>query len=84
MSVNKTWQELKFRSYKFQIRFSSDYVVALFGGGKTKHTPHRSNHEAIHRIDCSEAVPDSDVLLLHLETPVRFTHFIMPTFIPDG
>lgn len=70
--------------FLFEIRFNLDYVVALLGGGKTKHTLHRSNHEEIHRIDCSEVVPNSDVLLLHLERPVRFTHFILPTFIPDG
>ncbi|XP_046808532.1 serine protease nudel [Lucilia cuprina] len=68
----------------FGLRLNSDYVVALFGGGKTKHFLHRSNHEEIHRIDCSEVVPNSDVLLMHLERPVRFTHYVLPTFIPDG
>ncbi|KAM7355778.1 serine protease nudel isoform 2-T2 [Cochliomyia hominivorax] len=67
----------------FGIRLISDYVVALFGGGKSKHTLHRSNHEESHRIDCSVVVPNSDVILMHLEKPLRFSHHILPTFIPD-
>lgn len=59
-------------------------MVALFGGGKTKHALHKSNHEKIHRIDCTEVVPNSDVLLMHLERPVDFSHHIVPTYLPDG
>lgn len=58
-------------------------MVALLGGGKTKHALHKSNHEAIHRIDCIELVPKTDVLLMHLEMPLRFSHHILPTFIPE-
>ncbi|XP_017840080.1 serine protease nudel [Drosophila busckii] len=65
------------------ISFQTDYISALLGGGKTKRSLHRSTHEQIRRIDCYEAVPKSDVLLYHLEQPARFTHYVLPTFLPD-
>ncbi|KAM8710459.1 hypothetical protein ACLKA7_017128 [Drosophila subpalustris] len=65
------------------ISFDTHYIVALLGGGKTRRSLHRSNHEQIRRVDCFEAVPKSDVLLYHLEQPARFTHHVLPTFLPD-
>ncbi|EDW78727.2 uncharacterized protein Dwil_GK12588 [Drosophila willistoni] len=66
------------------ISFETHYISVLLGGGKTKRSLHRSNHEQIGRIDCFENVPHSDVLLFHLEHPARFTHHVLPTFLPDG
>ncbi|XP_073841369.1 serine protease nudel [Musca autumnalis] len=68
----------------YGIRLNLDYVAALFGGGKTKSKAHKSNHEEIRRIDCMEVIPNSDILMMHLEKPVRFSHFILPTFVPEG
>lgn len=65
------------------IDLETHYVSVLLGGGKTKRSAHRSNHEQIRRVDCFEGVPKSNVLLLHLERPVRFTHHVLPTFLPD-
>ncbi|XP_075160655.1 serine protease nudel isoform X2 [Haematobia irritans] len=65
------------------IRINLDYVSALFGGGKSKDIAHKSSHEEIRRIDCMEVIPNSDVLMLHLDKPVRFSHFILPTFVPE-
>nr|NP_523947.2 nudel [Drosophila melanogaster]P98159.2 RecName: Full=Serine protease nudel; Flags: Precursor [Drosophila melanogaster]AAF50656.1 nudel [Drosophila melanogaster] len=66
------------------IDLETHYVSVLLGGGKTKRSAHRSNHEQIRRVDCFEGVPKSNVLLLHLERPVRFTHHVLPTFLPDS
>lgn len=63
--------------------FETHYISALLGGGKTQRSLHRSNHEQIRRVDCFEAVPNSNVLLYHLEQPVRFTHHVLPTFLPE-
>lgn len=68
----------------FFVRLNLDYVSALFGGGKTKSIVHKSHQEEIRRIDCMEVIPNSDVLMMHLEKPLRFSHFILPTFVPDG
>ncbi|KAH8302029.1 hypothetical protein KR044_001962 [Drosophila immigrans] len=65
------------------ISFDTHYISALLGGGKTRRSLHRSNHEQIRRVDCFEAVPKSNVLLYHLEQPARFTHHVLPTFLPD-
>uniref|UniRef100_A0A1A9W4A8 Peptidase S1 domain-containing protein n=1 Tax=Glossina brevipalpis TaxID=37001 RepID=A0A1A9W4A8_9MUSC len=76
--LEKNWVIVHETCY-FGVRLSTDYLVALMGGGKSKHAIHRSNHEEIRRIDCIEVIPSSDVLLMHLEQPVRMSHFIMPT-----
>ncbi|KAH8365787.1 hypothetical protein KR093_004396 [Drosophila rubida] len=65
------------------ISFDTHYISALLGGGKTRRSLHRSTHEQIRRVDCFEAVPKSNVLLYHLEQPARFTHHVLPTFLPD-
>ncbi|XP_030372778.1 serine protease nudel [Scaptodrosophila lebanonensis] len=65
------------------VRFEKHYISVLLGGGKTKRTLHRSTHEQVRRVDCYEAVPDTDVLLLHLAESARFTHHVLPTFLPD-
>lgn len=58
-------------------------MTALFGGSKSQHALHRSNHEIIMRIDCVEIVPQSDGILLHLERPIQWTHFVLPVPLPD-
>ncbi len=64
-------------------RLNANYIAVLLGGSKTKSLRHKSAHEQIQRVDCFEQVPKSDVLLYHLEKPVRFTHHVLPTFLPD-
>ncbi|XP_059216727.1 serine protease nudel [Stomoxys calcitrans] len=81
--MDKHWVMVH-ESCNFAIRLNLDYVSALFGGGKSKVNAHKSNHEEIRRIDCMEVVPNSDVIMLHLARPVRFSHFILPTFVPEG
>lgn len=41
------------------IDLETHYVSVLLGGGKTKRSAHRSNHEQIRRVDCFEGVPKS-------------------------
>ncbi|XP_060656762.1 serine protease nudel [Drosophila nasuta] len=65
------------------ISFDTHYISVLLGGGKTRRSLHRSSHEQIRRVDCFEAVPKSNVLLYHLEQPARFTHHVLPSFLPD-
>ncbi|TDG47498.1 hypothetical protein AWZ03_006090 [Drosophila navojoa] len=65
------------------LSFDTHYISVLLGGGKTKRSLHHSNHEQIRRVDCFETVPRSNVLLYHLEQPARFTHFVLPTFLPE-
>ncbi|EDV41196.1 uncharacterized protein Dana_GF10896 [Drosophila ananassae] len=81
--IDKHWL-LVHESCMFGISLRTHFVSALLGGGKTKRTLHRSNQEQIRRIDCFEPVPKSNVLLLHLENPVKFTHHVLPTFLPDS
>lgn len=80
--IDKHWL-LVHESCMFGISLRMHFVSALLGGGKTKRSLHRSNQEQIRRIDCFEPVPKSNVLLLHLEKPVKFTHHVLPTFLPD-
>ncbi|KAH8418283.1 hypothetical protein KR222_011544, partial [Zaprionus bogoriensis] len=81
--VDKHWL-LVHESCYAGISFETHYLSALLGGGKTRRSLHRSNHEQIRRIDCFEAVPNSNVLLYHLEQPARFTHHVLPTYLPDS
>ncbi|XP_020801689.1 serine protease nudel [Drosophila serrata] len=81
--IDKHWL-LVHESCLAGISLDTDYMSALLGGGKTKRSLHRSNHEQIRRVDCFEPVPRSNVLLLHLEQAVRFTHHVLPTFLPDS
>ncbi|XP_070070501.1 serine protease nudel [Drosophila takahashii] len=80
--IDKHWV-LVHESCLSGIDLETHYVSVLLGGGKTKRSAHRSNHEQIRRVNCFEGVPKSNVLLLHLEQPVRFTHHVLPTFLPD-
>ncbi|XP_017135942.1 serine protease nudel [Drosophila miranda] len=81
--IDKHWL-LVHESCLSGISLETHYISALLGGGKTKQSLHRSNHEQIRRVDCSEAVPKSNVLLFHLEKPARFTKYVLPTFLPDS
>ncbi|BFF98991.1 serine protease nudel [Drosophila madeirensis] len=81
--IDKHWL-LVHESCLSGISLETHYVSALLGGGKNKRSLHRSNHEQIRRVDCSEAVPKSNVLLFHLEKPARFSHHVLPTFLPDS
>ncbi|XP_017028686.1 serine protease nudel [Drosophila kikkawai] len=81
--IDKHWL-LVHESCLAGISLDTDYMSALLGGGKTKRSLHKSNHEQIRRVDCFEPVPKSNVLLLHLEQAVRFTHHVLPTFLPDS
>ncbi|XP_037949020.1 serine protease nudel [Teleopsis dalmanni] len=80
--VDKHWV-LVHESCQYGIRYTNDYIAALLGGGKSKQLPHKSLNEQIRRVDCTEVVPKSDVILFHLEKPVHLSHFVMPTFLPD-
>ncbi|XP_018802271.1 PREDICTED: serine protease nudel [Bactrocera latifrons] len=80
--VDKYWV-LVHESCHYGVRFNANYIAALLGGSKTKSRRHKSTHEQIRRVDCFEQVAKSDVLLYHLEKPVRFTHHVLPTFLPD-
>ncbi|KAL9904995.1 serine protease nudel isoform 3-T6 [Glossina fuscipes fuscipes] len=80
--LEKNWIIVHETCY-FGVRLSTDYLAALLGGGKSKHAIHRSNHEEIRRIDCVEVIPYSDTLLMHLEQPVHFSHFIMPITLEE-
>ncbi|XP_011186210.3 serine protease nudel [Zeugodacus cucurbitae] len=80
--VDKYWV-LVHESCHYGVRFNVNYIAVLLGGSKTKSLRHKSAHEQIQRVDCFEQVPKSDVLLYHLEKPVRFTHHVLPTFLPD-
>lgn len=80
--IDKHWL-LVHESCLSGVSLNTEYMSALLGGGKTKRSLHKSNHEQIRRVDCFEAVPRSNVLLLHLEQAVRFTHHVLPTFLPD-
>ncbi|XP_017080584.2 serine protease nudel [Drosophila eugracilis] len=81
--ISKNWV-LVHESCLFGIDLETHYVSVLLGGGKTKRSAHKSNHEQIRRVNCFEAVPKSDVLLLHLEDSVRLTHYVLPTFLPES
>ncbi|SPP87604.1 serine protease nudel isoform X2 [Drosophila guanche] len=81
--IDKHWL-LVHESCLSGISLETHYVSALLGGGKNKRSLHRSNHEQIRRVDCFEAVPKSNVLLFHLEKPARFSHHVLPTFLPDS
>ncbi|KAH8305277.1 hypothetical protein KR018_010024, partial [Drosophila ironensis] len=81
--IDKHWL-LVHESCLSGISLKTHYMSALLGGGKNKRSLHRSNQEQIRRIDCFEAVPKSDVLLLHLDQPARFTQQVLPTFLPDS
>jgi len=78
--IDKHWV-LVHESCLFGIDLETHYVSVLLGGGKTKRSAHRSNHEQIRRVNCFESVPKSNVLLLHVEQPVRFTHLIFKNLI---
>ncbi|XP_004525699.1 serine protease nudel isoform X2 [Ceratitis capitata] len=80
--VDKYWV-LVHESCHYGVRFNTNYIAVLLGGGKTKGLRHKSTHEQIQRVDCFEQVPKSDVLLYHLEKPARFTHHVLPTFFPE-
>lgn len=58
-------------------------MIALFGGSKSQHALHHSNHEIIQRIDCWEHVPHTDSTVLHLEAAIAYTHFVMAVPLPD-
>ncbi|XP_017468639.1 PREDICTED: serine protease nudel [Rhagoletis zephyria] len=81
--VDKHWVMVH-ETCHYGVRFNTNYIAVLLGGGKTKRRRHKSTHEQIRRVDCFELVPKSDVLLYHLEKPAHFTHYVLPTFLPDS
>lgn len=58
-----------------------NHVVALLGNTKSQLSL-QSPHEQLVKIDCSQPVNDSNVMLLHLENPVEFNRYVFPSFLP--
>lgn len=58
-----------------------NFVVALFGNTNSE-LKIQSPYEQISRIDCLQFINDSNVMLLHLETPVEYNRHVLPAFLP--
>lgn len=58
-----------------------NHVVALFGNTKSQLSI-QSPHEQLIKVDCMQPLNDSNVLLLHLEKPVNFSRYALPSFLP--
>lgn len=57
------------------------HVVALLGNTKT-HVNIESPYEQISKVDCLQFVNGSNLMLLHLESPVDFNRHVLPNFLP--
>lgn len=60
-----------------------NHVVAIFGHSKS-HLNIQSPYEQRSKVDCLQYVNDSNVMLLHLETPVAFNRHVLPSFLHDA
>jgi Domain of unknown function (DUF1986) len=58
-----------------------NHVTVLFGNSKARMNV-QSPHEHISRVDCLNIVDASNVILLHLETPVDYNRHILPALLP--
>lgn len=58
-----------------------NYVVVLVGNTKAQlHI--QSPYEQLAKVDCIQAVNNSNCFMLHLETPIDFNRHVMPSFLP--
>lgn len=58
-----------------------NYVVALLGNTKS-HLTMQSPYEQLVKVDCLQLIDDSNVILLHLDTPLDFNRHVLPSFLP--
>lgn len=58
-------------------------VMALFGNTKS-HLNIESPYEQLRKVDCLHYVNESNVMLLHLERPVDFNRYILPSSLPNA
>lgn len=59
-----------------------DYLTAVLGGSLS-FLKIQTPYEQIIRVDCFKKVLDCNAVLLHLESPVRYSRHVLPTFLPD-
>lgn len=57
------------------------HVVALLGNTNS-HVNIEGPHEQISKVDCLQFVNGSNLMLLHLESPVDFNRHVLPSFLP--
>lgn len=69
--------------WKCVTRYDEHFIAALFG--RTLVPVNRLEHlnEQVSRVSCVKSVPGSDLALLYLEFPVRFSRYTLPTFLAD-
>lgn len=58
-----------------------NHIVALLGNTKS-HLIMQSPYEQLAKVDCIQFINDSNVILLHLESPIVFNRHVVPTFLP--
>ncbi|CRK92869.1 CLUMA_CG006281, isoform A [Clunio marinus] len=59
----------------------SHFIVALLGNTKSKLNI-QSPYEQIMNVDCLQFVSNSNVMLFHLETPVDYNRYVLPSILP--
>lgn len=62
-------------------RLYSNNVVVLFGRSEIKLNL-KGPYEQISRVDCLQELYTFETVLLHLETPVTFNRYCLPTYLP--
>ncbi|XP_063702432.1 serine protease nudel [Culicoides brevitarsis] len=64
-------------------RLETDHIAVLLGSSNSfLHI--QGPYEVVSRVDCIREVPQSNVLLLHLEYPVVYNRYVLPTYLIDS
>lgn len=61
----------------------TNHVTVLFGNTKSQFRV-QSPYEQVSKVDCLNDVADSNVILLHLESPVTYNRHVLPALVPVG
>lgn len=81
--LDKSWVLIDRRSLgSAEEPLREHHIVASFGN-KNSHLKINSPYEQISRVDCLQAINDSNVAMLHLEKPVEFNRHVLPSFVPS-
>lgn len=80
--LDKSWVLVEASSVgSSQEPLHENYVAVLVGNIRS-HLKIQNPYEQISKVDCLQYVNDSNVVLLHLETPLDFNRHVLPSFLP--